>query len=137
MPIERHVKVMGTASPDDPDLRDYWFQGRFKRNRGTQRGTALVAYDGGGCPRSRRHYSSVRNASKLFLIKPYRFVYGVERRVQVHKSMEAEHKRQEELGQKAETHTVAMQVGSWAVTNGRQNVFHRFADWRNTRESRQ
>jgi RNA-directed DNA polymerase len=48
MPIERHVKVKGTASPDDPDLRNYWFQRRFKRNRVIHRGTALVAYDGGG-----------------------------------------------------------------------------------------
>jgi RNA-directed DNA polymerase len=24
IPIQRHVKVKGTASPDDPTLRDYW-----------------------------------------------------------------------------------------------------------------
>jgi RNA-directed DNA polymerase len=25
IPIQRHVKVKGTASPDDPSLRDYWY----------------------------------------------------------------------------------------------------------------
>jgi RNA-directed DNA polymerase len=24
IPIERHIKVRGTASPDDPELTDYW-----------------------------------------------------------------------------------------------------------------
>ena len=29
-PIERHVKVKGTASPDDPNLKDYWQKRRLK-----------------------------------------------------------------------------------------------------------
>lgn len=35
-PIVRHTKVMGTASPDDPDLRDYW-QARLDEGRTTYR----------------------------------------------------------------------------------------------------
>jgi RNA-directed DNA polymerase len=30
-PIERHIKVKGTNSPDDPDLRDYWERRRLDK----------------------------------------------------------------------------------------------------------
>ncbi len=33
IPIRRHVKVKGNASPDDPDLKAYWLE-RRQRKRG-------------------------------------------------------------------------------------------------------
>src|SRR5437588_697455 len=36
-PIERHILVRGTASPDDPSLRDYW------RMRAARKATAYAA----------------------------------------------------------------------------------------------
>jgi len=32
IPIERHIKVKGTASPDDPTLQDYWKKRKDERN---------------------------------------------------------------------------------------------------------
>ncbi len=32
IPIKTHVKVKGTASPDDPALRNYWYERQAKRN---------------------------------------------------------------------------------------------------------
>ena len=40
IPIERHVKVRGAASPDDPALNEYWEQ-RRQRKPTLKRMTAL------------------------------------------------------------------------------------------------
>lgn len=48
MHIERHVKIAGGASPDDPNLREYWQQRRYKRNRSIRRRMTLVETDDGG-----------------------------------------------------------------------------------------
>jgi len=35
--IKRHIKVKGTASPDDPALQDYWKARQIKRKTQQQR----------------------------------------------------------------------------------------------------
>lgn len=40
VPIERHIKVRDSASPDDPTLQEYWYS-RHKRGRGLLRKNAL------------------------------------------------------------------------------------------------
>lgn len=48
IPIERHVKVVGASSPDDPSQCDYWFKRRSRKSRLIRRGTTLVDFGDGG-----------------------------------------------------------------------------------------
>jgi RNA-directed DNA polymerase len=50
-PIERHVKVKGTNSPDDPSLRDYWERRRLDKIKGIRdhRKRILTARQRGLC----------------------------------------------------------------------------------------
>ncbi|HEY9791849.1 MAG TPA: group II intron reverse transcriptase/maturase [Candidatus Obscuribacterales bacterium] len=40
--IERHIKIAGDASPDNPEQRDYWLQRRSLRGSTIRRGTILL-----------------------------------------------------------------------------------------------
>ena len=49
--IRRHIKVKGTASPDDPDLAGYWQARRRKHGPPLDNGTlALLTRQDGNCP---------------------------------------------------------------------------------------
>jgi RNA-directed DNA polymerase len=58
-PIVRHTMVMGWASPDDPDLRDYWARRRRKITPPLDSyNTSLLAKRDGRCPLRGEHLLS-------------------------------------------------------------------------------
>lgn len=55
LPIERHVIVKQTASPDDPTLKEYWANRRSKTRNGRTRYRRVFATQKGICPMCNTH----------------------------------------------------------------------------------
>src|SRR5439155_15541207 len=50
-PIERHVLIQGKASPDDPDLKDYWAQRNLANAMRLLPQKRMIQKQNGICPK--------------------------------------------------------------------------------------
>ena len=73
IPIERHIKVRGTASPDDPELDDYWHKRQTQYGKSYwSRGTKLhqvAEHQNWHCPVCGEHLLMAKNC-KLITLSP-------------------------------------------------------------------